>query len=110
MVFDEWWSECDVGLQDALAIHIRLLEAEGPQLSRPYADTLQGSSLANLKELRVRYRGDPYRILFAFDPKREALLLLGGNKGSNKRWYITAIKRAEELYAQHLRELEDEDG
>lgn len=80
----------------------------GPNLGRPYADTLHGSSLANLKELRVQHRSQPYRILYAFDPKREALLLLGGNKAGDKRWYRKAIPRAEAIYARHLEELEDQ--
>ena len=109
-VFDAWWSECDEGLQDAITVHVRLLTAEGPQLGRPYVDTLKGSSIVNLKELRVQYQGDPYRILFVFDPRREALLLLGGNKRSSKRWYRTAIRQAEELYARHLQDLEEQNG
>lgn len=106
-MFDLWWEECDESLQDAIAAHVGLLEEVGPILGRPYADTLRGSAIANLKELRVQHQGQPYRILYVFDPKREALLLLGGNKASNKRWYRKAILRAEAVYARHLEELED---
>lgn len=94
-------------MQDAIAAHVGLPEEEGPSLGRPYVDTLGGSSIANLKELRVQHHGQPHRILFAFDSKREALLILGGNKASNKRWYSKAISRAETIYARHSEELEE---
>lgn len=97
-------------MQDAIAAHVGLLEEVGPNLGRPYADTLHGSSLTNLKELRVQHRSQPYRILYAFDPEREALLLLDGNKASDKRWYRKAIPRAEAIYARHIEELEDQNG
>lgn len=108
--FDQWWEEQEESLQDAVAAYVGLLEHDGPNLGRPYVDTLRGSSIPNLKELRVQYRGEPYRILFAFDPKREALLLLGGNKGGDKRWYRRTIPRAEAIFARHLEELEANDG
>jgi len=76
----------------------------------PYADRLEHSTLANLKELRVQHRGGPYRVLFAFDPKREALLLLAGNKGGDKRWYQKNIPRAEAIFARHRAELEAGNG
>ncbi len=105
-VFGDWFRECEEDLQDSITACIVLLASEGPQLGRPHADTLNGSSIPNLKELRVPYRGVPYRIPFAFDPNREALLLLGGNKASDKRWYVRAIKQAEQLYGEHLKNLE----
>lgn len=97
-------------MQDAIAAHVGLLEEVGRNLGRPYAETLRGSSIANLKELRVQHHGQPYRVLFAFDPKREALLLLGGNKAGDKRWYRREIPRAEAIFARYLEELEDQSG
>ena len=76
-------------------------------MGRPYVDTLRGSVLPNLKELRVPHRGRPYRILFAFAPNRAASLLLGGDKASDKRWYDRAIRKAEAIFARHLEHLED---
>ena len=58
-----------------------------------------------MKELRVQHRGRPYRILFAFDPRRNAYLILGGNKTGDKSWYVKAISRADAIYAQHLKEI-----
>lgn len=108
--FETWLGGLDRDLEKAIAKHIGLLAAYGPQLARLYADTLTGTTVSNLKELRVQYRGEPYRILYAFDPKREALLLIGGNKAGSKRWYKQMIPKAEAIFAAHLKALEAEDG
>ena len=107
--FREWYGAQDKPLQRAVAAYIGLLEEHGPQLGRPYADTLTGSRLSNLKELRVQHRSEPYRILYAFDPKRQALLLLGGNKAGDDRWYRRMIPLAEAIYQRHLETLAEED-
>ena len=85
--------------------HVGLLSEHGPNLGRPYVDTVENSRLQNLKELRVQIAGDPWRVLFAFDPKRHAILLLGGNKAGDKRWYKTNIPIAEERFERHLASL-----
>lgn len=109
--FDRWWATCDSALQDTIAAYVGLLEVVGPRLGRPYAETLRGSSVKNLKELRVQHRGQPYRVLYAFfDPQREAVLLLGGTKAGDGRWYSDAIPRAEAIYACHLADLEHDHG
>ncbi len=108
--FGSWFSPLEEALQDDILFVVRLLQEHGPQLRRPYADTLEGTSLSNLKELRVQHRGEPYRILFAFDPKREALLLIGGNKGGDKRWYKRMIPSAEAIFERHLETLEKGEG
>jgi hypothetical protein len=77
-------------------------------LGRPQVDTLQGSSLPNLKELRVQIQGDPWRVLFVFDSKRRAIVLVGGNKRGDKRWYKKNIPLAEARYRRHLQQMEDE--
>jgi hypothetical protein len=84
-----------------------LLKQEGPLLGRPYVDTIQGSQYPNLKELRVQHAGEPWRILFAFDPIRQAIVLVGGNKTGDKRWYKKNIPIAEQRFAKHLETLED---
>jgi hypothetical protein len=68
-------------------------------------DTLMGSKYPNMKELRVQHQGKPYRILFAFDPRRNAYLILGGDKTGDANWYVDAIRRAEAIYALHLIEI-----
>jgi hypothetical protein len=86
-------------LQDAT-----LLQEFGPQLGRPYVDTLKGSKHPNMKELRSRHAGHQYRTLFAFDPKQRAILLLGGDKVGQEegRFYKTLTKQAEAIYDRHL--------
>ena len=81
-----------------------ILEEQGAHLGRPYVDTIKGSSLPNMKELRVQHAGEPYRILFAFDSKRQAVLLVGGNKAGDKRWYDKNIPIAERRFRDYLEE------
>ena len=106
--FDEWFTSLEEDLQDAILFSVGLLQAHGFRLGRPHADTLEDSDLSNLKELRVQHRGKPLRVLFAFDPKREALLLIGGNKAGDKRWYKKMIPVAEAIFAEHLEQLKKE--
>jgi hypothetical protein len=106
--FAAWFEGLTEALQDEILAHVHLLQARGPQLGRPYVDTLEGSEFTNMKELRVQFRGDPWRILFAFDPNRAAILLVGGNKRGDKRWYNKNLPIAEERFRRHLRRLEAE--
>ena len=107
--FERWFEVQDDSLQDSIAFAVGLLKERGPQLRRPYVDTLEGSRLSHLKELRVQHRGEPYRILYAFDLEREALLLVGGNKVGDKRWYKRMIPVAEAIFERHLASLNEED-
>lgn len=94
-------------VQDAIAARIRLLEREGPQLGRPHADTLMGSKHANMKELRCNAGGGVWRIAFAFDPYRKAVLLAAGDKSgvSEKRFYKQLLAKADERFNFHLNEM-----
>lgn len=94
--------------QDSIRDILALLRERGPLLRRPYADTLQGSKLVNLKELRIQHQGCPYRVIFIFDPRRIALLLIGGDKTGNGRWYEEFVPKAEQIYAQFLKEISEE--
>jgi hypothetical protein len=84
---------------------VEALAALGPALGRPQVDTLRGSRYPNMKELRVQHRGRPYRILFAFDPRRYAYLILGGDKTGDEQRYVEGIRRADLIYAKHLEEI-----
>jgi hypothetical protein len=108
--FEEWLLEQDAKLRVVIAAHVKLLMERGPLLGRPYVDTLHDNDMDNLKELRVQHRGKPWRILFAFDPRRQAILLVGGCKEGDDRWYEKIIPLAKERYKQHLKELEDHNG
>lgn len=100
--FANWLDIQERGLRLRTLASLELLKDRGPLLSRPYADTLKGSQIANLKELRFQFENAPIRILFAFDPKQQAVIILAGSKQSNKRWYDTNIPIAEKLFAEHL--------
>ena len=102
---EDWWNMLSQAEQESVGHGFDLLAELGPALSRPHADTLKGSRYPNLKELRVQHEGRPYRVLYAFDPRRVALLLLGGDKTGDGRWYEKAIPQAETIYAKHLEEL-----
>lgn len=84
--------------------HARLLAAFGPNLGRPTVDTLKGSRHANMKELRFSCQGGVWRVAFAFDPRRQAILLIGGDKGGadQRRFYKHLIRVADERFDEHL--------
>lgn len=91
-------------VQDELLAHAKLLETFGPQLGRPRADTLKGSKFSNMKELRFDANNGVWRVAFAFDPQRNAILLIAGDKSgvSEKRFYKELIKKADERFTEHL--------
>ena len=108
--FVEWLDALEESLRVKIAGHVELLEQFGPNLGRPRVDTVKGSDYPNMKELRIQHRGEPWRILFAFDPRRDAILLVGGNKASDKRWYRENIRIADERFRRHLERLEENEG
>ena len=93
--FDAEFGALPEFVQDALLAHASLLEKFGPTLGRPRVDTLKGSRHANMKELRFEAAGGVWRFAFAFDPYREAIVLVGGDKsgGSEKRFYRQMIRK-----------------
>jgi|SRR5579872_724571 len=105
--FDEWFVSLDEDGQVELIAKVNLLKVLGPRLGRPHADMLNGSKHANMKELRARTGESVLRVAFAFDPEREGLLLIGGNKsGVGQKWfYKQLIARADELFDAHLAKL-----
>ncbi len=105
-VFLDWYNNLDAAKTECVNRSVDLLSEVGPTLTRPHADTIQGSTVPNLKELRAQQGGRPLRILFAFDPRRVGYLILGGDKTGNKDWYRTFIPIAEQIYKQHLMEIE----
>jgi hypothetical protein len=103
-VFDEWFAGLDENAQAEIIATVELLKLLGPRLGRPHADTLNGSKYANMKELRASAADQVLRIAFAFDPDRNGILLIGGNKSgvSTKWFYKQLIEKADQLYAAHL--------
>lgn len=102
--FEAWFIELDTALQMEMTAALQLLKAEGPHLGRPYADTLKGTEIGNLKELRVQSNGRPFRAFFVFDPERNAIVLCAGNKKGQdeKRFYKTMIATATRKYTAYL--------
>jgi hypothetical protein len=97
-------------VQDEAVAVIELLQQLGPQLGRPRVDTLNGSRYANMKEIRFDANDGVWRIAFAFDPKRRAILLVAGDKsgGSEKRFYRELIRKADQRFEAHLNRVEKE--
>ena len=108
--FGKWIVSDDVdsAAREDIRAALIVLRETGPSLGRPLADTLRGSKHDNMKELRVQSKGRPFRILFAFDPDRRAVLLVGGNKQGDKRFYKVYLPLADKLFDAHLKELDNE--
>lgn len=104
----EWILELSDSAKADILASIGLLEAVGPNLGYPHSSKINGSKYSHMRELRIQHRGKPYRILYAYDPKRKAILLIGGNKAADKQWYKKFIAKADKLYAKHLTTLTGE--
>jgi hypothetical protein len=105
--FELEFEQLPIAVKDELLALTRLLQQFGPQLGRPRVDTLKGSKHANMKELRFDAADGVWRVAFAFDPKRKAILLVGGDKsgGSEARFYRQMIRSADARFEAHLRRL-----
>lgn len=107
--FDPEYKASPEEVRLTLLAHIHLLEAYGPMLGRPHVDTLAGSVHPNMKELRFNAGDGVWRVAFAFDPERKAILLVAGDKAgvARKRFYRTLIAKADARFAGHLEALQD---
>jgi hypothetical protein len=104
---EEWLLSLDSDDFRKMAAAIDLLQERGPSLGRPTVDRIGQSRHRNLKELRSR--GGHLRLLFAFDPRRRAILLVGGDKTNEwRRWYDRNVPLADDLLDEHLREVRDD--
>lgn len=105
--FDEWFTQLGGEAQAEIIAKVELLKLLGPRLARPHADTLKGSRHANMKELRADTSEHVMRIAFAFDPAREAILLVAGDKAgiSQRLFYKRLIQDADQLFDAHLARL-----
>ena len=105
--FESWWNDLSESEQDSVARYVRLLEERGVTLPFPYSSEIVGSRFA-LRELRVQSGGKPLRVFYAFDPERQAVLLVGGDKTGRDRFYEEMIPRAERIWKEYLNEIEQQ--
>src|SRR5580693_234330 len=103
--FGEWWDHLTAQEQANVRAHVKLLEEYGVALKHPYCSAVETSKHGHMRELRVQHAGRPYRVLYAFDPRRVAILLIGGDKTGNNRWYEEFVPLADKIYAGHLKEI-----
>ena len=105
--FEQEFLALEQEVQDELLAVARLLAEHGPQLGRPYVDTLKGSKHANMKELRFDAMRGVWRVAFAFDPRRHGILLVAGDKSGVRqhRFYKQLIAKADKRFAAHLERL-----
>ncbi|MEW6414242.1 MAG: type II toxin-antitoxin system RelE/ParE family toxin [Pseudomonadota bacterium] len=104
----EWWGLLTEAEQESIDASVRLLEEKGPNLGFPHTSGIEGSRHTHMRELRVQHEGRPYRVLYAFDPRRCAILLVGGDKTGDDRWYDVHVPIADKLYDTHLATLRKE--
>jgi hypothetical protein len=96
--FGEWWETLTEVEQSDIDAHVRELERRGPTLPFPYSSDVKGSRHGEMRELRIQRRGTPLRMFYAFDQKRTAILLIGGRKSGEKRFYDRFVPVADRIY------------
>lgn len=104
--FGTWWDNLTADEQESVDFGVGLLIERGPTLPFPYSSQVKRSRFGEMRELRVQHQGSPYRVLYAFDPRRVGLLLLGGDKTGDDGWYDRMVPVADKLFAAHLAEIE----
>ena len=106
--FKAWYRGLNEGERGAVIRVMDMLEICGPTLGFPQSSDIKTSRHGEMRELRIQHAGRPYRVLYAFDPRRTAVLLLGDDKTGDARWYKRVVRIADDLYDAHLRELREE--
>ncbi|WP_208599084.1 type II toxin-antitoxin system RelE/ParE family toxin [Desulfonatronum thioautotrophicum] len=105
--FEAWWDKLSEEEQISIDASVRLLEKCGPTLGYPHSSKISNSKHSHMRELRTQHQGRPLRTLYAFDPRRIAILLIGGDKTGDDRWYEVNVPIADRLYDEHLEEIRD---
>lgn len=106
--FEDWWNGLSEAQQEDITAAVMLLMEHGPQLPFPHSSGIEGSKHGHMRELRVQSGGKPIRVFYAFDPRRSAILLIGGDKTGDNRFYEKMIPVADALYDIHIAELRKE--
>ncbi len=108
--FKAWWNRTHRRRTHIVERTVLLLEERGPHLPFPYSSRVSCSRHSAMRELRVQHQGQPYRVLYIFDSRRVALLLLGGDKTGDDRWYEKNVPLADRIYDNYLAEMEEENN
>jgi hypothetical protein len=108
--FAAWWDTLTESEQEDVGAYAKMLEERGPTLRSPYSSDVRKSRHGQMRELRVQSGGKPLRVFYAFDPRRAAILLIGGDKTGDNRFYGRMIPIADRLYDEHLQELSKEEN
>ena len=107
--FASWWRGLPEKLQDAVTAAVERLEERGVLLRHPESSDVRSSKHGNMRELRIDTRGEAIRVFYAFDPRRRAVVLVGGRKrGQDRRFYRAHVGRADAIYDEYLRQLRRE--
>ena len=107
--FGDWWNNLRAAEQQSVDFTVSMLQELGPTLRMPHSSGVAASRHGHMRELRIQHEGRPYRVLYAFDPRRAAILRIGGDKTGNNRWYEQYVPIADTIYDRHLRELRNEE-
>lgn len=106
--FEYWWEELSDSEQRSVAHYVKLLQDYGVTLRHPYSSGITTSRHSSMRELRVQHEGRPYRVLYIFDLRRAAILLIGGDKTGDNLWYEKNVPAADKIYDNCLDELRKE--
>ena len=106
--FGAWWAKLGEGEREDITAAVELPMEYGANLPFPYSSGVAGSRYGHLRELRIQSSGKPIRVFYAFDPRRSAILLIGGDKSGNDRFYRRYVPVADRLYDEYLDELREE--
>jgi hypothetical protein len=107
--FGDWWNSLTAEEQEDVRASVKLLQEHSVGLGFPYSSSVTQSKHDHMRELRIQHGGKPYRALYAFDPRRIALLLIGGDKTGDDRWYDVFVPIADRLYDEHIEQLRKEE-
>jgi hypothetical protein len=107
--FGEWWDTLNEVEQKNIAYSVGLLQKEGPSLNFPHSSKVNQSRHKNMRELRSQCAGNPYRTFYAFDPRRNAILLIGGEKTGDDRFYDVMVPIADKIYDEYLKEIQEDE-
>ncbi|MDR0320140.1 MAG: type II toxin-antitoxin system RelE/ParE family toxin [Treponema sp.] len=106
--FEEWWETLSEAEHKRIAYSVNLLSYAGPSLSFPHSSEVKGSKHSSMRELRSQCEGRPLRTFYVFDPRRTAILLIGGDKTGDDRFYEVLIPKADKIYDNYLKEIQEE--